>query len=69
MSNTIGQRIKELRQSEGLSQSQLGKKLNVSQDTVSLWENGKNQPNTEYVILLAKFFGESTDYILGLNDD
>lgn len=69
MDNIIGQRIKELRQFEGLSQAQLGKELNVSQDTVSLWENGKNSPTTEYIILLAKYFGESTDYILGLKDD
>lgn len=51
-----------------LSQSQFGKILSVSQDTVSLWEKGKSVPTTETVIALAKFFHVSSDYILGLSD-
>lgn len=68
MDNVIGNRIKELRKSNNLTQYQLGKKLNVSQDTVSLWENGKSQPTAEYIILLAELFNESADYILGIKD-
>lgn len=69
MNNTIGKRIKELRLEKELSQAQLGKAINLSQDMVSLWELGKCLPSTEDIIRLAKFFNESADYILGLKDD
>ena len=69
MNNITGKRIKELRQDRNLTQEQLGKEINISQDMISLWETGKLLPTTELVILLAKYFGESTDYILGLKDD
>lgn len=64
----IAARIKEIRLENRLNQSQFGEKLSVSQDTVSLWENGKSIPTTEYVILIAKIFGVSADYLLGLTD-
>ena len=69
MNNTIGKRIKELRLEKELTQAQLGKEINVSQDMISLWELGKCLPSTEHIIRLAKFFNESADYILGLKDD
>ena len=62
----IAARIKETRLENHLNQSQFGEKLSVSQDTVSLWENGKSVPTTEYVILIATTFGVSADYLLGL---
>ena len=37
-------RIKELRQVNGLTQAEFGKKIGVSQDTISLWEQGKSIP-------------------------
>ena len=64
----IGNRIKEIRTENHLSQSQFGNRLSISQDTVSLWENGKSAPTTEYVILIAQTFGVSADYLLGLTD-
>ena len=64
----IAARIKETRLEHRLNQSQFGKKLAVSQDTVSLWENGKSVPTTEYVILIATTFGVSADYLLGLTE-
>ena len=69
MDNITGKRIKELRLDKKLSQEQLGKEINISQDMISLWETGKLLPTTELIIILAKYFGESTDYILGLKDD
>lgn len=66
--NIIGARIKELRRETNLSQAKFGEILLVSQDTISLWENGKAIPNTEYVIEICKKFDVSSDYILGLKD-
>ena len=61
-------KLKELRHSKNLSQMQLANKLNVSQSAIAKWELGKTEPTASAIILLAKFFGESTDYILGLED-
>lgn len=66
--NIIGARIKELRREINLSQAKFGEILLVSQDTISLWENGKAIPSTEYVIEICKKFDVSSDYILGLKD-
>lgn len=64
----IASRIKEIRTGNGLSQTQFGERLSVSQDTVSLWEKGKSTPTTEFVVLIAREFQVSADYILGLSD-
>lgn len=64
----IAKRIKEVRNENGLSQAQFGNILSVSQDTVSLWENGKSLPQIDYVILICKNFNVSADYLLALKD-
>ena len=64
----IGERIKELRLENKLSQAKLGSLLLVSQDTVSLWEKGKSLPTAEYIIAKCKLFEISADYVLGLVD-
>ena len=65
---TICERIKELRTERNLSQMQLAKALNMSQSAVAKWELGKTEPTASAIILLAKLFGESADYLLGLVD-
>ena len=64
----IGKRIKEIRTENKLNQQQFGEKLNVAQDTVSLWETGKSLPTAEVLILLSKTFHISVDYVLCLTD-
>ena len=64
----IANRIREIRKDNKLSQEQFGKILSVSQDNVSLWEQGKSIPGTLYVIAIAKTFNVTSDYILGLSD-
>ncbi len=64
----IGKRIKEIRMEQGLSQQQFGGLLSVSQDTVSLWENGKAVPTAEFLIAIAQQFDISVDYILCLKN-
>ena len=66
--NVIADRIKELRKEYNLSQAKFGDLLMVSQDTISLWENNKALPNTEYIILMCNKFEVSADYLLGLKD-
>ena len=64
----LGERIYELRTSFGCSQIQLAKKLNVSKQTVSNWENENIQPSIAMLVRLAKLFHVTTDYMLGLDD-
>ena len=68
MKETISIRIKELRIENKLTQNQLGEKIAVSQDTISLWENNKSLPTAEYIIALCRLFSVSADYLLGLSD-
>ena len=64
----VAKRIKEIRLENKLSHKAFGEILSVSQDTVSLWENGKSLPTAELLILISKKFKVSVDYILCLTD-
>ncbi len=69
MDTVFQQRLKELRKSKGLSQSELGEIIGVTYSSISYWEKGINEPKACYIISLAKFFGVSTDYLLGFDDE
>ena len=62
------ERIKELRLSLGINQVQLAKKLNVTKQCVSNWENANLQPSIDMLRRIAETFSISTDYLLGLSD-
>ncbi len=66
--NTVGSVIKEERTQRKWTQSELAARIGVTQDSISLWEQDKRVPDTQYVILLCKVFGISADYLLGLLD-
>ena len=57
--------IKQLRTSRGLSQVELAKKLSVTKQTVSNWENDNIQPSIDMLERLANFFNVTTDFLLG----
>ena len=61
-------RLKDLRTANNLSQMQLAMKTGLSQSAIAKWELGKTEPTASAIIALAKFFNESTDYLLGLED-
>ena len=61
-------RLKELRSAKKISQMQLAKAINISQSAIAKRELGKTEPTAAAVIAIAKFFNETTDYILGKND-
>ena len=62
------ERLKELRTAKGLSQMQLAQAVGISQSAIAKWELGKTEPTASAIILLAAFFGETTDYLLGVID-
>lgn len=61
---TIGENIKHYRTQLGLSQEELGQKLLVSRQTISLWEKGQTVPTIDNLIRLKDIFGISIDEIL-----
>ncbi len=61
-------RLKELREANSLTQANVAAILNIRQNTYSQYENEQRQIPIESLILLAKFYHVSTDYILNLTD-
>ena len=61
---TLGEKILDLRKKEGLSQEQLGERLNVTRQTISNWELGETQPNPEQLKLISKELNISIDELL-----
>ena len=53
----------------GLTQLQLAKQLGITQDSISLWEQGKRIPDTQYLLPLSKALNISIDYLLGRTDE
>ncbi len=62
----IGENIQKYRKSLGMSQEELGQKLLVSRQTISLWEKEQTVPTIDNLIRLKEVFGISVDEILGL---
>lgn len=57
----IGTKIKEARQSLGITQEQAAEQLLVSRQTVSSWENGKSLPDIVSVIKMSELYHLSLD--------
>ena len=68
MDNIFAKRLKELREEKNVSALQLSKELRVSASTILRWEKGQRLPNIDALILLAKYFKVSTDYLCGLEE-
>lgn len=66
--NKFSERLKELRLDKNLSQRDLSKATNFSQAAIARWEAGLQTPNIDVAIVFAKYFGITTDYLLGLED-
>lgn len=60
--------IKSLRESVGVSQATLAKKIGVTRSAVNAWEMGLSVPTAQYIVELSQFFHVSADYILGLKN-
>ena len=74
--DSIGTRLKSLREGRGISPEALSRSLrnrkdinlDVSRETIDKWERGTRTPNANAVVALSLYYGVSTDYILGLED-
>lgn len=68
MRKILSQRLRELRESMGLSQKALSEKISVSAASIGYYENGDRIPGLDVAAELANFFGVSLDYLAGRSD-
>lgn len=68
MENNFKSTLKELRTEKEIGQVQLAAAIGVSKGIISLWENGQREPSMSSLIMLAKYFDVSIDYLVGLSD-
>ncbi len=61
---TVGEKIQAYRKRLGMSQEELGQKLLVSRQTISLWEKDQTVPTIDNLMRLSDIFGISVDEIL-----
>ena len=59
----LGERITTLRKEKDISQGDLAKRLNVSRQAVSKWEQGQSSPDTAKLIQLAELLGTQVEYL------
>lgn len=62
---TLGERIKELRLQNGMSQQQLGDLTGCTRAAVSIWELDKQMVSVDNLLELCEIFDVNMDYLLG----
>ncbi len=62
----FGEKVRYLREEQNISQTELGKALNMTQRKVSYIECGKYEPSIEDIVSICTFFDVSADYLLNI---
>ena len=65
----IAEKLVELRNARGVTQEDVAQSLSISNKTVSKWENGASTPDLSILVELSKYYGVTTDTLLGLSED
>lgn len=65
---SISDRIRLLRAESHMTQEEFGRIFGISKPTVSFYEHGKSVPNDQIKTAIARYFGVSVDYLLGVTD-
>ena len=65
----IAQRLKQLREEKRLTQKELAFELSIGSKTISDYERESSSPDNDTLMIIAKFFNVSADYLLGLSDE
>ena len=60
----LGERLKETRQSKGVSQSTVAEHLNISRQSISKWENNSSYPDLDNLVRLSEYYEISIDDLL-----
>lgn len=62
-------RLRELRLDKGLTQASIAKRFGVTQQAISLYEQGRREMKLETLKKIADFFNVPVDYLLGISKD
>jgi transcriptional regulator with XRE-family HTH domain len=62
----IGQRLRQLRSERNITQTEVSKRVGVSNAMISSYELEQRQPSYDVLIKLAAYFAVTSDYLLGL---
>ncbi|RRG18237.1 XRE family transcriptional regulator [Weissella viridescens] len=65
----MGNRLKELRESQNLTAGYVSTELGMNRNMVAAYERGERTPSLKTLVKLAQFYNTTTDYILGLTDN
>ena len=65
----FAERLKALMKEHGLNQVQLAQKVGVKQNTISAWLLEKKEPCIRSLWLIADYFEETVDYLIGRTSD
>ena len=65
----LGEKLKETRQSKGLSQSTVAEHLSISRQSISKWENNSSYPDLDNLVRLSKYYEISIDDLLNENQE
>ena len=60
----FGDRLKQIRMNQGLSQEQLAEKIGVSRQAITKWETGRGLPDVENMVILAEIFKMTLDELV-----
>ena len=69
MKKSINERIHDLRERSGLTQSDLAIQLGMTRSGVNAWEMGISKPSLENLGILSRILHTTTDYLLGNNNE
>ena len=64
----LGERLKELRKQQRLTQVQVAERLGLSKAVISSYEVASRHPSYDILIKMAALYGVTTDYLLGLDN-
>lgn len=64
----LGDKIRQHRKLNHMSQEELAEKLGLSRQSISLWENNQTQPSLENIVMISNLLGVSTDELLSTNN-
>lgn len=64
---TIINRFADARRAAGLTQKQAAQELRVRQSTIANWETGSRKPAYTFITAMARLYGCTTDYLLGVD--
>lgn len=66
--SVFAENLKYLRKEKNIGQNELARLLNLSNASISYWENCKQEPTISALYKLAQFFEVSIDFLVGLDN-